>query len=81
MFTAKDLKEIVNSIPDDTPIILQSDDEGNSYRYMNGIEFFPSGEKSNYYDENDNECWRQEDLDSEEIDPKEKGFVLCAVAY
>ena len=28
-FTAKDLKDILSEIPDDTPIIMQKDDEGN----------------------------------------------------
>lgn len=81
MFTAKDLKAILNNIPDDTPIVLQADDEGNSYRYMNGLEFIPNGAESNYYNQEDSECVRQSDLDSDEIDPKEEGYVLCAVAY
>lgn len=81
MFTAKDLKEILNNIPDDTPIVLQADDEGNSYRYMNGLEFIAQGQKSNFFNAQDRECVKQEDLDSDEIDPKESGYVLCAVAY
>lgn len=81
MFTAKDLKEMLNSIPDDTPIVLQKDDEGNGYRYMNGLEFIATGEKANFFNEEERECWRQDDLDGEEIVPEAPEWVLCAVAY
>lgn len=84
MFTAKDLKEIVNSIPDDTPIILQGDDEGNSYRYMRGLEFFATGENSNYYNEDEEQSIRKSDFEYCEVNPenpKENGYVLCAVVY
>lgn len=81
MFTAKQLKEMLKNIPDETPIVLQSDEEGNSYRYMNGLEFIANSEESNYYNENDRECLKKSDLEDEERNPKEEGFVLCAVVY
>lgn len=85
MFTAKQLKEIVNQIPDDTPIVLQADDEGNSYRYMNGLEFIASGEESNFFNEEEEKCIRKSDFEYYEENygqkPEESGFILCAVVY
>ncbi len=82
MFTAKDLKEIINQIPDDTPIVMQSDDEGNGYRFMRGLEFIAEGEKSNFYHEENEQCIRKSEFAYFEIeDPKKEGYVLCAVAY
>ncbi len=82
MFTAKDLKEIINKIPDDTPIVLQNDDEGNGYRYMRGLEFISKGKDSNYYNEENEQCLRKSDFEYYEIkNPKKEGYVLCAVAY
>lgn len=84
MFTVKELRELIKDMPEDTPIVLQADDEGNSYRYMNGIEFVPSGENSNYFNEDDEKCVRQSDFEYLEIKQetaKEEGFVLCAVVY
>jgi hypothetical protein len=65
MITVKQLREMIAEYPDDTPVIMQKDDEGNGYRYMNGIEFNPVGHpESNYYNgEYDGECVRQSDID------------------
>lgn len=81
-FTVKDLKAILAKIPDDTPVVMQKDDEGNGYRLMSGIEFFPAGhEKSNFFYEEEGECYRQEDLEDLDREPTDTDIQLCAVAY
>lgn len=61
MITAKKLRELLASIPDDTPIILQTDDEGNGYRFINGIDF-EEGEDGSYFD-GDESCIRQHEIE------------------
>ena len=63
MITAKELREQLKNIPDDTPIILQTDDDGNGYRYINRIDFESDGDKANMFD--GEECVRAEDIDGE----------------
>ena len=81
-FTVKDLKDILAEIPDDTPIVMQKDDEGNGYRLMRGIEFFDaSKKKANFFNESEQECYRKEELKDLDRKPTDKDLRLCAVAY
>lgn len=80
MITAKQLRELLANIPDDTPIILQKDDEGNGYRFMNGLDFEADGDMANYF--NGDECIRGEDIEGDpEWYNKEDYPHLVAVAY
>jgi len=80
MITAKELRQMLADVPDDTPIILQTDSEGNGYRYVNGIDFSPAdNDEANLYDgEYGGECYRKSDIgeDEEELD-----LQLVAVVY
>lgn len=78
MLTVADLKALLESIPDDTPIVMQKDDEGNGYRYMRGLEFIPTGDNANYFDGSD-ECFRQSDL--EDYGRTTEEMTLVAVAF
>lgn len=62
MITAKQLREQLANIPDNTMIILQADDEGNDYRYVNGIDYARDGGDVNYF--NGEECVRKKDLEA-----------------
>jgi hypothetical protein len=77
MITAKQLREQLANVPDDTPIILQTDDEGNGYRYINGLDFEPGGDKANLFD--GEECIRVEDFDGEYN--SDTLYKLVAVVY
>lgn len=80
--TVGQLKEILKNIPDDIPIIMQKDDEGNGYRYQRGLEFIPDGDQANFFDKDEAECYRREDLDFEGRDLEDdENLVLVAVAY
>lgn len=79
MITVKELREQLANIPDDTPIILQTDDEGNGYRYVNGIDFAPpTDDDANYF--NGDDCVRKSDIDDEWRDAGEYD-KLVAVVY
>lgn len=83
MITAKELRELLANIPDDTPIILQKDDEGNGYRYMNGLDFVADGDDANYFD-GDDVVVRAAEFGDDEIWgslSKEDYPHLVAVAY
>ena len=64
MIAAKELRELLATIPDDTPIVLQRDDEGNGYRYMHGLDFEPSGDEANYFNGSfrDGDCVKGKDF-------------------
>ena len=62
MITAKELREQLKDIPDDVKIILQTDDEGNGYRYIRGIDYEADGDNVNYF--NGEDCIRREDLEA-----------------
>lgn len=80
--TAKQLKELIALIPDDTPIVMQKDDEGNGYRLMTGIEFIPFNEdRANFFCENESEVFRKEHLVDYDRSPSDPDLVLCAVTY
>lgn len=93
MITVKQLREILADMPDDTPIVMQKDDEGNGYRYMNGIDFEPAdSEDANFYDDSDyeGECIRKSDVEylmneyGDEDQTEEEylaKYKLVAVAY
>lgn len=76
MITAKELREQLANIPDSTPIILQTDDEGNGYRYIRGIDFEADGDKANMF--NGEDCFRANDV-AEFGD--ESDFKLVAVVF
>jgi hypothetical protein len=77
MITVKQLRNYLADLPDDIPIVLQKDDEGNGYRYMNGIDF-ETGDEANYFNE-EGECVRASDFD--EYLNKSDYPILVAVAY
>lgn len=79
MITAKELREQLANIPDDTPIILQKDDEGNGYRYMNGIDFAQDGDDANFFD-GANDAIRGSDIEAD-FGGKEDYPHLVAIAY
>lgn len=80
--TAKQLKEFIALIPDDTPIVMQKDDEGNGYRLMTGIEFIPLNEDcANFFCENESEVFRKRHLADYGRSPSDPDLVLCAVTY
>lgn len=76
MTTAKQLREQLANIPDDTRIIMQIDDEGNGYRYVNGIEFEAEGDDANCFD--GESCLR-----SHEVEEYGSGgdYTIVAVVY
>jgi hypothetical protein len=83
MITAKELREQLENIPDDTVLVMQTDDEGNGYRYVNGVEFTPKGNSAaNYYDPSSQECWRLAELDFMEYSKRQIAKLkVCAVVY
>jgi hypothetical protein len=80
MITVADLKAMLVGIPDETLIVLQKDDEGNGYRYMNGIDFAPPGsDETNYFD--GDECYRADDLEELDLEVDDPDLVICAVVF
>lgn len=80
-FTVKQLKEQIANLPDDMVLVLQADDEGNGYRFCNGIDGPLAGGEQNYFDEDNGECHREEDLFEQGIKVKDTDYHLCAVLY
>ena len=79
--TVKRLKELIKDMPDDVVLVMQSDDEGNSYRYLRGIECITEGEDANYFNEDEHECYRGSDLADLDRTPTDDDLQLCAVVY
>jgi hypothetical protein len=79
MITAKQLREQLALVPDDTPIILQTDDEGNGYRYIRGLDFEPlEHDNANMFDGNyGGECFRKTELDEDDT----SDYHLVAVVF
>lgn len=74
MITVKQLKAQLADLPDDMPIILQTDDEGNGYRYIRGID----GDDS-FFDSEEGECLTLEDVIFEEKQTTD--YTKVAVIY
>lgn len=81
MFTVGDLKAQLANLPDDAVLVISEDDEGNSFWYMSGVDFEPTGEWSSFYDTEAKRVYTRQDLDYLERDPAEPTLQHCAVAY
>jgi len=70
--TVKELREIVNNLPDNTKVILTKDEEWNEVRECNGFNF------ADYmWSKEDREIYEVEGLDSEGIEELESCLILC----
>ena len=80
--TVGQLKAQLADYPDEAVIVMQGDDEGNSYKYLRGIEYIAEGDGANYFltVEGDEVCWRKEDLEMLEISKRKWGKPV-AVAF
>lgn len=79
--TVKDLKKQLEALPDDMVLVMQADDEGNSYRYMRGVDGPAKGKSANYFNTEDRECYRGEDLKDMGRKRTDADLQLCAVVY
>lgn len=76
MITVKELKSLIEKLPDDMQIVLQRDPEGNGYEYLAGVD--PDGVDVSY-DERDLEIYdanwtaTEADMDDEEWNEYLKG--------
>lgn len=81
--TVFQLKAMLADLPDSMLIVMQSDDEGNSYKYLRGIEGESEGDKANYFHSEEHACYRgldRESLEEYGIDLNELGLAV-AVLY
>lgn len=81
MLNVGQLKELIKDLPDDTPLVMQGDPEGNFYRELNGVDFVAEGDKANYFDSEEDEVYRGEDLQHYDRDPDDVDLQLCAVLF
>lgn len=56
------LKQQLELLPDSMLIVMQSDDEGNNYKYLRGIDGHQEGNDTNFFDPTTKECFRGLDL-------------------
>lgn len=81
MLTVAELRKLIKDLPDDTILVMQGDSEGNFYRGLNGVDFVIEGDKANYFDSEEDEVYRGEDLQHYDRDPEDVDLQLCAVLF